>query len=268
MTKRQTKNNYSKLEKVLTSAGLLLIAVGFIANLYSAYTNLRFIHDTIDVAYYLRYIIILGGGFAIGFLLVKDREKSNSLFRGSVYAALAMTLFWLFDLMRLGIMNLLGFPSFPWGKIIFEGGSLIAVTATLLIAYFSQFKSKLSTVSKTAKYTLIASFVMSQGYYLVTSILMSGESDPAWAGFVLSYLTHPLLITIIAFLLLKNIKEMFSRIFYSVIVGVFFFTLTIVLWEFQTNTHYDNIVFSGVTSIIVALALIAVLLWQARKAVK
>lgn len=268
MTKRQTKNNYSKLEKVLTSAGLLLIAVGFIANLYSAYTNLRFIHDTIDVAYYLRYIIILGGGFAIGFLLVKDREKSNSLFRGSVYAALAMTLFWLFDLMRLGIMNLLGFPSFPWGKIIFEGGPLIAVIATFLVAYFSQLRPRLAAVSDAAKYTLVASFVMSQGYYLVTSIYMSNDSNSPWAAFILSYLTHPLLITIVAFLLLKNIQEILSRIFYSVIVGVFFFTLTIVLREFQTSVHYDNIIFSGIASMVAALALVIMLLWQARKAVK
>lgn len=266
MAKKQTKN-HDKLQKTFTWAGLALIILGCAANIYSAYVNQRFIHDPIDIIYYFRFVILLGGGFAVGYFLTKDHSQTNSLFRGVAYAVLTMALFWLFDLARLGVQTLFTPISFPWGKILFEGTPLFAIIAALLIAYFSQLKPKLATISATAKRIVIAGFVIEQIYYLVTSVLINSSANSPWA-LALNYLTAPLVIALIAYAVLKNIKLAIDRVFYSVVTGVFFFTLTIVLWEFQTDPTYNVVILSSIVNTSLAIVATAALLWRAQSVAK
>jgi len=274
--KNQKINIYARLEKILTLAGLILIAVGCIANLYGAFTNIRFIHDPIDFIYYFRYVILLGGGFAAGYLFAKKKSTQYSqLFMGVSYAVLAMTLCWVFDLARVSLENLIGYLSFPWGKMVFMGIPLLSVIASLIIAYFSQYKrSSRSDLSTFAKVGIILSFTVYQTYTLATGIyfLVAGTATydpntPVWL-MVGGYLLTPLAIAIISYLLLNHINKQLDRLFYAAFIGAFYSILTFVLWEFRTDASYEatNVFSSIVTALTVFLT--AILLWRARKAIK
>jgi hypothetical protein len=274
MIKKQTKNTYTQLEKILTVAGLTLVAVGCVANLYGAFTNHRFIHDPIDLMYYFRYVILLGGGFAVGYLLTK-KPSDHKLLAGVFYAVLAIALFWLFDLARFSLQNLFGYAApYPWGKIMFEGMPVLSVIAALLVAYFSQYKTNRSDVSTFTKVALITSFIAYQvyilangAYYLITGGVTYTPNMPIWL-IVGSYLLTPLVIAIVAYLLLNNIQKRFDRLVYAALIGTFYSTLTFVLWEFRTEALYEatNIFSSVVTALTVLFA--GVLIWRARKAIK
>lgn len=275
--KKQTINTDTHLEKILTIAGLTLIIVGCIANLYGAYSNLRFIHDPIDLIYYFRYLILLGGGFAVGYLFAKkstNHKQYNKLFWGVFYAVLAMALYWLFDLARVGFQNSFGYPSYPWGRIIFDGIPLLSVIAALSVAYVSQYKSNRSDLSTFAKIVIILSFIVYQvyilasgAYFLITGTATYDPNMPTWL-IIGSYLITPLVIAIVSYALLNNIKKRFDRLFYAVFIGTFYSAFTFVLWEFRTDASYEatNIFSSIVTALTILFA--GVLLWRARKAVK
>lgn len=231
-------NTYARLEKILTLAGLVLVITGCIANLYSAYVNMRFIHDPIDFIYYFKYVILLGGGFAAGYLLTKKSTQSakyNRLFIGVVYAFLAMALFWLFDVMRVGLQNLFEYPSYPWGKIVFMGLPLFSVIVTLIGAFWLQYKPSRPNISPLAKGTIVISFIVYELYILVSSayFLAIGDatyeaSQPMWLV-IGHYLINPLVIAIGSYLLLSNVKRLFARLFYAVLIGAFYATFTFAL---------------------------------------
>jgi FtsH-binding integral membrane protein len=111
--KKQKNETFTHLEKIFVLTGLALVIVGCIANLYSAYINMRFIHDPIDLLYYFRYIILLGGGFAAGYLFTKKSPQHNQLFVGVGYAVLAITLYWMLDLARTGLQSFSGIAPTP-----------------------------------------------------------------------------------------------------------------------------------------------------------
>ncbi|MDB5187220.1 MAG: hypothetical protein JWM07_692 [Candidatus Saccharibacteria bacterium] len=273
MKKKQTKNRYSKLEKIFTVAGLGLIIIGCIANIYSAVTNVRFMNDPIFLAYYYRFVVLLAGGFAIGYFLTK-KSVGSKCFAGVVYAILATAVYLLFDVMRVISQNIWDSPSYPWGKILFFGLPIFAILATVLIAYFSQYKSKRSEVSMLAKILLIAAFVVSQAHLLISSFyyLSTGAAmfDPNMSFWLIigSYLTIPIVVAWLAYLLLGTIKKRFDRLFFAVLIGAIYSILSLVLWEFRTDA--SNEATNAFGSIVAPLTLIVagVLIWKARSAVK
>jgi len=269
------KNTRAHLEKIVTLAGLAVITVGCIANLYSAYTNQRFIHDPVDYIYYLRYIILLGGGFAVGYMLARKKSTRYSrLFAGVFYAVLAMAIFWLLFPARSGLQNLFGEPSYPWGKILFMGLPLLSIIIVVIITYFSQNKSNSSGVSTLAKVAMISSFVVYEVYTLISGVyfLITGTSTYSpntsiWL-IIVSYLVIPLVIAFISYLVLNNVKKRFDRLFFAALIGVLYSTFVSVLWEFRIDASEEATnIFS---SIVIALAILltGILLWQARKVVK
>jgi hypothetical protein len=278
MIKKQTKSTYAKLEKVFTIAGLSLIIIGCLASLYGAFTNQRFIYDLIDPIYYFRYIILLGGGFAIGYLITKKTSpptRYNRLYAGVIYTLLTMALFGLFDIARVPFQNLSGYePVYPWGKIIFMGMPLLAILAALIIAYFTQYKSSRSDPSAFAKIAIVLSFIAYQVYMLASGAydLITGAATyapdmPVWL-IVGSYFITPLVIAFASYLLLSNIKIRFDRLFYAVLIGTLYSTLTYVLWEFRTDASIEATnIFSGIVTII-TLIFTSTILWRARKAAK
>ena len=275
--KKQKISTYTHLEKILTLAGLTLIIVGCIANLYGAYANLRFIRDPIDIIYYFCYIILLGGGFTVGYLLTKKsarRTQYNQLFLGVVYAVLAMALYWLFDSVRVGLQSLFGPPSFPWGKIVFMGAPLLAALTVLVVAYFSQYKPSRSDLNPFAKVAIILSFIVYQvymlasgAYYLITGTATYVPNTPVWL-IIGSYLITPLVIAIVAYLLFNNIKQRFDRLFYAILIGMLYSSLILVLWEFRTDpaSEATNIFSNIVTAL--SILFVSVLVWRTRKAIK
>lgn len=275
--KKQKISTYTHLEKILTLAGLTLIVVGCVANLYGAYTNQRFIRDPIDIIYYLRYIVLLGGGFIAGYLLTKKSARLtqyNQLFLGVVYAVLAMALFWLFDLARFGLQGLFEHTAYLWGRIVFMGTPLLSALTVLVVAYFSQYRSNRSDLSTFAKIVIALSFIVyqvymraSEAYHLITGTATYDPNMPVWL-IIGSYLTTPLVIAIVAYPLFNNIKQRFDRLFYAALIGMFYSTLILVLWEFRTDASSESTnIFSNIVTAL-SILFVGVLLWRARKAIK
>ncbi len=265
----------SRLNTTFAFAGLVLVIIGCLANIYGASANMRFIHDPLDLLYYFRYIILLSGGFAAGYLLTtKKVSKYSRHYAGVVYAALAMSVYWLLDFARMGIQNSFTELTFPLTKIVFMGAPLLAVAFVVLTAYFTQYRPQRSDVSPFSKFAIIISFVIYQLYNLVVSSysLMLDFADHSSDTFVwmtaIAYLTSPIVITIISYFLLTSVKRHINNLFYATVAGIFYGALTSVLWEFRTDASYESTnIFSTVITI-VAVLFVGVLLWQARRVSK
>jgi hypothetical protein len=277
MVKNKQKNTDSRLPKILTAAATAVIVIGGIANLYSAYINQRFIHDPISLLYYLRYFILIGGGFAAGYLLVKKpttNARYTKLSNGVFYAILAVTLFCFLDALRASLQPLFDLPVLPWGELLFEITPPLSVVIVLLIAYFSQYKSHRSYLSRHAKIALIVSFIGYQVYFLGSQAysLMTGAAsyDPAahiWS-ILGGYLVTPIIVTIAAYLVLCTMTKQFDKLFYATLIGALYSTLTLLLWEFRTDPSLESTnIFSGIVTAI-TLVFVAILTWRVRTAVK
>lgn len=274
--KNKKTNSYDRLEKVLALAGLILIIVGCVASLYGAYTNLRFIQDSLDFIYYSRYAILLGGGFAAGYLLAKkEATRSNRLFTGVSYAVLATTLCWVFDLVRVSFQGLTDDLPFPLGKIVFMGIPLLSLIAILIIAYVSQYRKTNHTgLSTPVKITMISSFTVYHVYMLASDIYFTSTGAATYSPntsiwlMIGSYLITPLSIAIVSYLLLNKIDKRLNRLFYAALIGALYSIFTLVLWEFRTDPAYEATNIFG--NIVAALSIVftGVLLWRARKAIR
>lgn len=260
MKKTQTKKTYAALEKVLAYSGLAIILIGFIASLYSAYINQRFIHDAFDFIYYFRYSILLGGGFAIGCLFVKRPTDHTQLFTGVFYALLAITLYSMFDIVRALTQNALGDPGYPWNNITFSGGPLFALFATLLLSYGFQFSPWLNTLSKKI---LVTSFMLVQAYAIAVTI--NAINQPLAPQLVLiSLVVTPLFVTFICYLFLGTIRRISDRMFYASVMGILYGVLSVVGWEFRVDPTVEATnTFSTVLTFLTLIATITIL-WQVR----
>jgi hypothetical protein len=273
MRKNKQKSTPVSLEKIVTFAGLAVVIVGCIANLYGAFANIRFINNPWDIGYYFRFLIMLGGGFAIGYFATR-KLKANRLFIGVFYAILTVALFWLIDTARLGVQMVFSEPLFPWGMILFTLTSVIALVGTGLVAYFAQYKPKRSNFSTSAKLILIGSFVIynvfslaQEAYYLLSGTIEFDTGVPQWL-YAVGHLTTPLAIALFAYLLLGRLKLRLERLFYAAFIGTLYSALIMVLWEFRTNAEAEATnIFSGIVATL-SLLFVGVLVWRARKAIK
>jgi len=267
---------YAPLEKILAVAGFALVVLGCVASLYYGFTNQRFIHD-LGFVYYFNYFILLSGGFLAGYLSVfrpGKRAGSRELFSGTVYAFLAMALYWLFDMIRLLIQGI-GILPFPWEKILFEGAPLFALIATVLIAFLTQYRQKRHTLSMGAKWSFGVSLVIAQAYFLVSGLYALAANSahydsgitPIWLV-VVNILLNPLVVAAVAFALLSNIKNVFDRAFYALFVGGFAGFLMLILWLFQTDPMIEAVTAFQSFATIVTLLATSLLLWRARSLAK
>lgn len=273
--KTKTIYRFVKANGIITLAGLVIIIIGILANLFSIYNNRGFIDDPISSIYYARYIIILGGGFIIGYLLTKkNTTKNDRLFLGINYAALAVALSWVFDLIRVTFQNIFGYAPYPWSKTIFECLPLLPVIAILVLAYFLQYKPKRTDFSKLAKITLIASFLIwviynlfSGAYDLITGAATFAPNQPIWQT-IISYATMPIAILIISYVLLNAIKQRFDRLFLAILIATFYNILIFVLWEFRTDASADASTIFGNVVTFICVPYTGIILWKVRKSIK
>lgn len=262
----------NRLERVLAIAGLALIVTGCIASIYGAFTNIRFIHEPINSIYYFRYLVLLGGGFAAGYLLAQKSALYAKLFIGVAYAVLAMVLFWLFDFARVGLQSVFNMPPYPLGKIIFMGAPLLFAVITLVVAYASQHKANHASVSPFTKGAILTSFIMyqvgilaSELYYLVID---TAVHEPTTLWLVLgSYLLSPLAVAIVSYAFLSAVKR-FDRLFYAALIGMLYSTLTLVLWEFHLDPSLEATNSFGNIATTISVMYAGILIWYARKAIK
>lgn len=273
MKKKQTKNRSLQLEKILTIAGVLLVVVGCIANIYSIYNNLRFINnETMSWLYYSRYLLLLGGGFALGYLITK--KPDNKLFGAVFYVSLAMALSLLIDTVRIVLYSLLGNLPESLGDWLFFGAPVLTILGVMLVGFISHVRKDRSVLNRFTKLTLIAAFLAYELYTLAASIYFFIAGDAAYdtsvptSVLVGSLLTLPLVIALISYLLLGKIKSRLDRLFYASFIATLYAALTLVLWEFRTDASAEaTYAFSTVVSIITILYG-GIILWLTRKATK
>nr|AIA16557.1 Unknown Function [uncultured bacterium] len=271
---KKSLSKYTSLEKTLTVAGLALVVLGVVASAYSLYVNARFVHEPLDLGYYLRNFIMLAGGFATGYFLTKGQtNKHNRAFRGVVYAALSVVLFGLLDQIRaVFLFDLM--MNHPYGWYSFMLMPYTALILAVLVSLHSRFFSK-SGLTKLAKGLFVFSFLAvelyywGQGLYLqITHPVSTGTPGmPVWFDFV-AYFADPLVVAAIAFLCLTRVKRPFARLFYASLIGVFVTMFTMSAWEFRIDPSNDATNVFQIVVTLLTIVLGAGLIWKTRKSVK
>lgn len=270
-SKKQKAENYPKLDKTLALAGLAVIIIGCLANIYSAVVNQRFIHEFIDIGYYYQSIILLGGGFLAGYFLHKKSAKPrrhDRIYLGVLYTLLAIALSSILSVIGFALQNAFGQPPYPWSKVVFMGVPILALGAAAVVAYLAQYKPSYSQPSRFTKIILVLSFIAYELYTLIlgTYHVISGVATYEPGASILSvaadYALMPLAIAFVAYLLLRKMKKVFDKLFYAALVGMLYSTFMIGLWHYATNVPHEHmdVVFGAMR--VVSLLFVVFLLWR------
>jgi hypothetical protein len=276
MVKKQ-KSKIAPYEKILAKSGAVLVALAAASSIYYLYANRSFVHDLFGLAYYLNYLLILGGGFAIGYLLSRGTDKSSKVYIGATYALLAMSLYSLIYVVPFLIDRFYGMLPFPWGRILFEGLPIFALLLTTLIAYIFQFRPGKGLSPQSMK-SFVRIFALAQIYsisnlvywtVMTPSAEVSDQSlqTPLYIT-IAGYLSNPIVIALAAFLLIGTVKNLSARIFAASFIGAFSSALLYILWNFRTDPSADSInVFQLFVFSITMIATVLLIL-KVRKAAK
>lgn len=243
MTKNKQQN--TRIEKILTLAGIGLVILGCLASIFAVSTNMRFIHDVFPSSiYYVTNALLLGGGFLAGYSLTRKASGTQArLFNGVAYALVAFALYFVVDMLRFLIgYATAGSLEYPGQMLLFHGSPLFALAIATTLAYFTQYRTKSAEVSTVSKWTLVTAFVAYQLYAVGTSVYYIAtvpQATDAYSAPVLllitGYLVNSLLIAVVAFLALSKIKTFSQRLFYAAAIGAFSQSLMMVLWDFRTD---------------------------------
>jgi hypothetical protein len=269
MTKN-AQSPYKRLEQILVVAGIAAIGLATIANLFGAWNNRSFISDPLDVIYYYRYIILLGGGFAIGYALSRLRQPKkqpgSALFYGIASGLLVFILADLLDVLRILIVNPLFTPSYPWGKFIFIGTTLIALLLLIIISFFTSRKAP--TANRSFIAIVISTFILGQASIIALGFVQSSDAliteQSVWI-LLLGIVTAPLFIAVASYSLLNNIKEFSLRAFYATIIAALYSVILMTTWEFRTNPEAGATETFGLIVTVFSFASVAIILLCARK---
>jgi ABC-type phosphate transport system permease subunit len=82
-------------------------------------------------------------------------------------------------------------------------------------------------------------------------------------------MTTPLLIVaIVVYLFIGNVKEYFNRMFFASVVATICGATHLIIWEFSTNPMVEATEIFGSISIILVVVLMSVLIWCVRKSIR
>jgi hypothetical protein len=90
---------------------------------------------------------------------------------------------------------------------------------------------------------------------------------PLWLNLI-NYLTSPLAVAILGYVLLSKIKRRFDRLFYAILIAALYGTLSTILWEFRVDATYEATNIFNSVVVTLSLLFVTVLLWRVRKATK
>jgi len=266
---------YNRLERVLAIAGLAVIFLAVITTLFGAWNNRRFILEPLDIIYYYRYLVLLGSGFIIGYVLLHLKKPkmhlNSSIFISIVYGLLAFIIFNLLDVLRVIWVNpITALPyAYPWGKIFFLGSPIIALLILFVVALIVTRKT--SATNRILSWIVFLAFIAQQASLVIFAMANASHAvsvyDSLWV-MLLSIITTPLFIAAISYALLGNVKDILDRAFYSSIIGTICAVVSIVVWEFRTNPEANATEVFGIIVTICTFASMAILVWFARRAVR
>lgn len=264
----KNKDKYHHLEKTLTVAGVILILLAIVATLFSAWNNRRFVYEPLDVIYYIRYLLILCGGYFIGYMCQSKKPRNLFAFDGVSYSLLAIITFFSLDFIRIPIRNLFGFLPYPWEKILFEGSPIITLAIIAVIAIIFNKYTPVKKSKHIFQWLFIILFIFQQvGMYVYPASISAFPqlSLVFLLTMLLGVIISPLSVAIVSYLLLGNVKESLNRAFFSSAIGTIYGTTYIIMWEFSTNPMAEATNIFSYVATISALALTATLIWRARK---
>lgn len=272
---KHKNNSYTSLERYLSIAGLSIVILGFIANIYYAYVNQRFLQSSPNITFYfiyLNYVITLGGGFLAGYWLTKKDLNGSRLLSGVTYAFLATLFFFLLSAVQFRTRILWGDPPYPWGMLLFNSAPLLGLLIAVGTAYVLQYRQKKSGLSIRTMLIFAISFlayvineILNNAYFAFTAHSLQLDT-PLWIT-VGNYLIHPLVITAVAYLLLRRISGGVQRLFYSTFIGTLAYILTLLLWNFQTDPSVDAVNQFQVVSTAIIVFATGVILWGSLSAI-
>ena len=267
MTTKPTTKTYHKLEILLSSAGLSVVAVGLIASLYGTYASLRFIHGISDLGYYLGYFIILGGGFLVGYILSrrqKNATRQATLFAGVLYAMLSMSVYWILDALRIILQDSFGPIAPTWAESMFEIIPFLSIAIALIIGLFAHYILKQSIMGLFAKTLLITLFTAHQLYILIPYLTLF---DPIAAKLIIvGILVSPISVMVPLYFVLGNIKPLYDRVFYAVLLATFYTTFGAATREFSADVSRPARISFYLVTTAIALLFIGIVAWKAREA--
>lgn len=272
---KHKNNSYTSLERYLSIAGLSVVIIGFIANIYYAYVNQRFFQSSPNITFYifyLNYVITLGGGFLAGYWLTKKDMHGSRLLSGVTYAFLATLFFFLLSAVQFRVRILWGDPPYPWGMLLFNCAPLFGLLIAVGTAYVLQYRQKKNGLSIRTMFIFAISFlvyvineILNNAYFAFTAHSQQLDT-PLWIT-VGNYLDHPLVITVVAYMLLRRINGGVKRLFYATFIGTLAYILTLLLWNFQTDPSVDAVnQFQVVNTVIVVFAT-GFILWRSHSAI-
>lgn len=268
------KTSKSLLEKALLRPGIALIALSIISSLFYIYTNQRFLYNFVpDIFYYLNYAIILGGGFAAGYLLTirKGKSEGSKAFNGITYAFIATSIYTVIDTLRVIALTTFDSSYANIDSVLFAYIPVISVALAVITGYFIQSRSKKSELTNKSKWALIIMFLGVQAFNFAQSIYYTfyppADIEPSsWPLLftIASYLAQPIVLALVAFFALSNIKGTLNRLFYATFVSVFAYVLNLTLWNFNTNPSVESVNVFHFVTFVVMLAVTAALTIQLR----
>lgn len=252
------------INKLFALIGSIIILISCLSNIFGFYNNLIFINDTIGVIYYLRLIILLGGGFIIGYLFTNNKEFYDKLYSGVVYATIANSFFWIFDIIRLPITNL-NLP-YPFSKLLFEGLPLFAIVATLIIAIIIKRKYKNISTNNPINLLIICSLIITQIYsiasnlyYLATGVASFDPYTPIWFT-IFSYSTLPIVVALTFYIFTKNIKPKLTRLFYATLAASLYYSFVMALWELRLDADLNaTVIFDSIVTLTSLIPIVTII---------
>ena len=271
--KRIEKHN--NLEKILTTAGLSLLGLTLLATIFGVWKNWSFVTNPdpiLNSIYYCRYLLLLGGGFMIGYAFVslaRDKKQPVArIFNAVVYGLLAFVIYNLLDVLRVLVRDIFGTLPYPWEKILFMGGPIIALLVLLGIAII--IKSP-TLPHLRLKRTFVVLFVVQQISTVVLALSNNfGNTVPPYGSLetlLIGVITLPLFIAAVAYIVLNNVKGRLTRAFYSSVIGVIYAAVSIIVWEFRTNPEAGATTIFSIIATIASLTAAALVVLYTRKAV-
>ena len=223
-------------EQILTAAGLSIIVAGCVSSIFDLIVNHRFATSPSMTLLYLPYLILLGGGFAAGYFL-----SLQNLFTGVFYGFVAVGIFFPIDSVRAA------FGSLPFTGFLFTSLPLIILVITGIIAFFTQYREKMSEPSLISQHTLTYGF----GLYIFLSLGLAISVVPWYI------LLSPVSIWIVSYAILKT-RNTFDRMIQSFLIAQVYFLFPIILSKFQINPANEVVTLS--MPIIIGVSLLASIL--------
>lgn len=270
MKSKKQKASPSRRQNTFTLTSIAVIVLVCAANLYGAFLNLRFIHAPLDVVYYFRFIALLGGGFAAGYLLTpkgKKKDQDRRLFAGVAYALLATALYYSTDIVQAGLrVSSATDPAFQVSRWLFLTAPLIALAITAAFAFFAQYRRRNYDVAKGVKVSIATLFAVYFVHILIVNIFMTKFTADATLWQVIGgYLVMPPVIATICYAFLGTVKPRTEQIFYSTLIALLYTTLLMVWPDVRTDASERATMTVWYIALALSLSTTALLVWQARR---